>query len=390
MPTRKNIGRWPVVLADYADAINSRIDPVHKELFMDYANKDMMFYDAINGAYVSFIELIRSGMVDVWKEPCINYETMIATYPEPDLMTIVPVIDTGIIYMYIGSGKWIPISANSIPLANENTNGLMSSKNYNNLQDLLKCCRIRRYNLNEQVPVPKERKKNVLYSICTDVVPDPADIRWMQVNTEEKEYDDGYMRLLMINPETGELDYQVQDPVFEYVRSLAQIKPVEITSKYATSLLYMIQVDTTIFELEKIEDNLIDPKPYWKYNRYIYVDDADGQMYDIVDPAFVNLRKYALGSVVDENFSEIFYVRETSDVSKFTMQILLGNIIPNREGYEYERVLFEDSEGQLYEVVDPAFADTEKYSVGTVLDDNFSDIYYQTITSNSEEGGSTE
>ena len=213
MPTKKNIGRWPVVLADYADAVNSRIDPVHKELFMDYTNKDMMFYDAVNGAYVSFIDLVRSGMVNIWKEPCINYETMLATYPEPDLMTIVPVIDTGIIYMYVGNGKWIPISANGISLASEDTNGLMSSKNYTSLQELLKCCRIRRYNINEQVPIPKDREKNVLYSICTDVVPDPADIRWIQVNTEEQEYEDGYMRLLMVNPETKEIDYQVQDPV---------------------------------------------------------------------------------------------------------------------------------------------------------------------------------
>lgn len=389
MPTKKNIGRWPVVLADYADAVNSRIDPVHKELLMDYSNKDMMFYDAVNGAYVSFIDLVRSGMVNIWKEPCINYETMLATYPEPDLMTIVPVIDSGIIYMYVGNGKWLPISANGIPLANEETNGLMSSKNYKNLQDLLQSCRIRRYNINEQVPIPKDRQKNVLYSICTDVVPDPADIRWVQVNTEEKEYDDGYMRLLMINPETGELDYQMQDPVFEYVRSQSQIKPVEITSPYATALLYMIKTDTTIFELDKIENNLIDPKPDWKYNRYIYVDDADGQMYDIVDPAFVNLRKNPLGSITDDNFSDIFYVKETSDVARFTFQRLLGNIIPDKPDYEYERTLFEDSDGKLYEVVDPAFANTEEYPVGSVvLDDRFSDAYYQTTTN--KEGGSTE
>lgn len=311
MPTKKNIGRWPVVLADYIEAINGRVDPVHKELFMDYTNKDMMFYDANTGKYVSFVSMIRDGMVDIWKDPCVSYSEMLSKYPDPDIMTIVPVIDTGIVYMYIGNGKWVPITANSIPLADEDTDGLMSSKNFTRLVELWNCSRIKRFDIGETVPLPKDREVNVLYSVCTDVIADPNEVRWVQLDTEVKTYDDGYMRLLMVNPDTGAVDYQIKDPAFIYAISQSQIKPIEITNPELSAVLYMIQPDYLIITLETIEDNLIDPKPDWSYNRYI-TKGSDGQLYDLVDPAFVPLEKYALGSVTDENFSDVYYTKTVS------------------------------------------------------------------------------
>lgn len=311
MPTKKNIGRWPVVLADYSEAVNSRVDPVHKELFMDYANKDMMFYDANTGSYVSFINMIRDGMVDIWKNPVLNYDILISTYPDPDLMTIVPVIDTGIVYMYIGNGNWVPITANSIPLADETTNGLMSFTNFNNLKKLMEYCKIKRYDLGEPVPLPKDREENVLYSICTEVVADPNEVRWVQLDTEVKEYEDGFMRLNFVNPDTGEVDYQIKDPAFIYASSQSQVKPIEITNPDLSTVLYMVQPYTIKVNLEIIENNLVDPKLDWKYNRYI-CKGTDGQLYDLVDPAFASLDDYALGSVVDDDFTDIYYTRTIS------------------------------------------------------------------------------
>ena len=54
------------------------VNVLNKEVLMDYAGKDLVFYDEPNGEYVSFADMIRSGMVDVWKDPCLTYDDMIA------------------------------------------------------------------------------------------------------------------------------------------------------------------------------------------------------------------------------------------------------------------------------------------------------------------------
>lgn len=62
-----------------------------------------------------------------WKESVATYEDLLSTYPSPEDGWTVNVNDTDITYRYDGE-KWIPISANSIPLASETVDGKMSKE----------------------------------------------------------------------------------------------------------------------------------------------------------------------------------------------------------------------------------------------------------------------
>lgn len=62
-----------------------------------------------------------------WKESVATYSDIATTYPTPDDGWTVNVKDTDITYRYSGSA-WIPISANSIPLASSSVDGKMSKQ----------------------------------------------------------------------------------------------------------------------------------------------------------------------------------------------------------------------------------------------------------------------
>lgn len=62
-----------------------------------------------------------------WKESVATYADIATTYPTPDDGWTVNVKDTDITYRYNGS-SWIPISANSIPLASSSVDGKMSKQ----------------------------------------------------------------------------------------------------------------------------------------------------------------------------------------------------------------------------------------------------------------------
>ena len=70
-------------------------------------------------------------------------------YPNPDRSAVCAALDTGILYEYIGDGNWIPISINAIPLASHDNDGLMSSKNYDQLMDCYGRTNIIFFDLNE-------------------------------------------------------------------------------------------------------------------------------------------------------------------------------------------------------------------------------------------------
>lgn len=62
-----------------------------------------------------------------WKESVATFNDLTVTYPKPDDGWTVNVKDTDITYRYNGS-TWIPISANSIPLATSSVDGKMSKQ----------------------------------------------------------------------------------------------------------------------------------------------------------------------------------------------------------------------------------------------------------------------
>ena len=62
----------------------------------------------------------------VWKQPVDTYDDIVTTYPNPKDGWTVNVNDTDYTYRYDGT-KWILISANAIPNATSDVNGLMTS-----------------------------------------------------------------------------------------------------------------------------------------------------------------------------------------------------------------------------------------------------------------------
>lgn len=132
MPSKKEIARWPVVICDYSKAAgaNASITPVQHEMFVDYENIDLLYWEEGMGTYISFMDAIKGLLV--WKNPEANYNEIINKYgpktdssgkiTAPPAMTVVGAIDTGIIYCYIGNGTWIPISINAIDLAKPDNN----------------------------------------------------------------------------------------------------------------------------------------------------------------------------------------------------------------------------------------------------------------------------
>lgn len=62
-----------------------------------------------------------------WKESVATFNDIVTTYPTPDDGWTVNTKDTDITYRYSGSA-WIPISANSIPLATKDVDGKMSKQ----------------------------------------------------------------------------------------------------------------------------------------------------------------------------------------------------------------------------------------------------------------------
>lgn len=230
MPTKKNVGRWPVVFADYIEAKRGNIDPVNKEVFMNYAGKDLMFYDGINGTYVSFVDMICSNMVNIWKDPCLTYNDMIAAHPEPDLMTTVPVIDSGIIYTYMGNGKWIPISVNALKTANSTRDGLLAKSDYDKLIASWKSTKWAFYMQGDKVPIPYHRDQNTMYAICTGTSAGPYNVLYWDFDENYDPIDEDsstrYTRLFAVNSD-GTIDSEIVDPGFIVTYSQENIVPVE-------------------------------------------------------------------------------------------------------------------------------------------------------------------
>ena len=69
-----------------------------------------------------------------WKEAVDTYDDIATTYPNPQDGWTVNVKDTDYTYRYSGS-EWVAISANSIPVATQETNGLLSAGDKANYDD---------------------------------------------------------------------------------------------------------------------------------------------------------------------------------------------------------------------------------------------------------------
>jgi hypothetical protein len=228
MPMKKSLGRWPVVFADYSDAVNGKINPIPREVFLDYQGKDAYFYSP-TGEYVSIIGLIKAGMVDTYLPPCVSFEVIKATYPDPDLSSICAALDTGIIYEYVGNGAWIPISANSISLASSTTNGLMSAKNYDQLQDCANRYNIIFVDLNGDVPLPYKRPDKTIYEICMSISVDPNEVIYdalTDIDSVESAIRDpwDYDQLFDFDLETGEI-FEITDGLYKIIASDMLIDP---------------------------------------------------------------------------------------------------------------------------------------------------------------------
>ena len=72
----------------------------------------------------------------IWKNPVGTFDNLSTAYPTPDPGWVATTIDTGIVYLYTGT-QWLPISANSIPLATQTTAGLMSVDDKIRLDELI-------------------------------------------------------------------------------------------------------------------------------------------------------------------------------------------------------------------------------------------------------------
>ena len=72
----------------------------------------------------------------IWKNPVGTLADLATAYPTPDPGWVATTIDTSIVYLYTGT-QWLPISANSIPLATHTTAGLMSVDDKIRLDELI-------------------------------------------------------------------------------------------------------------------------------------------------------------------------------------------------------------------------------------------------------------
>lgn len=280
MPSMKNLGnkdygRFPTVFADYKDAISGKIKPIPREVFLDYEGKDAYFYDPA-GRYISIIGLIKSGMMDVWLPPCASLEAIKKKYPDPDRSAVCAALDTGILYEYIGDGNWIPISINAIPLASHDNDGLMSSKNYDQLMDCYGRTNIIFFDLNEDVPAPYQRKANTIYEITKEVCADLNEITWDRLELVEsvesaiKDPWDWY-QLFDFDLKSGET-FEIVDPLHKFIVSDMLVDPtLEVPEGYS-AIHFMYSPDHII-------ENLSDGGEYsdsWPFDKfYDYMENGE-------------------------------------------------------------------------------------------------------------------
>ena len=107
------------------EALQSR-DQWLKDRFNDFYDKDQI--DNLFSQYTTNLD---------WKESVDTFEDILTLYPTPDDGWTVNVKDTNYTYRYDEEeDKWIPISANSIPLATIELDGLLSKKDYSFIRSL--------------------------------------------------------------------------------------------------------------------------------------------------------------------------------------------------------------------------------------------------------------
>lgn len=137
-----------------------------------------------------------------WKESVATYADIAKTYPNPDDGWTVNVKDTDYTYRFNGT-NWVAISANAIPLATEDTNGLLSAidkKNYD-----------KAYKYSQESHAPVDAEHNIINAIKrngTELTVDnnrAVDII-VPTKTSELDNDSGFLKETDIKDLSNKLD----------------------------------------------------------------------------------------------------------------------------------------------------------------------------------------
>ena len=363
MPSKKNLGRFPTILGDYNQAIHGLVDPEIRELFLDTIGKDIYYYSPA-GEYVSLITLIRAGLVDTWLPPCVSFNAIKATYPDPALSTVCAATDTGIIYEYTGNGKWVPISINALKIASEKNDGLMSIELYNAVVEYMNGPKETYIEKNQPIPLPSKRKKNYYYNIFKGMSPSPAEIEWVQLDpidsiTDKPDWP--YDRLFDVPIDPSDEDYGKKfeeiDPLYHIVMSQVQVMEEEVPAGY--SGVYFLLMPNTMVEV-------IVPSTYiqgaypddWPYGNGFYLD-ADGNRFKIIDPGYMVVPDSSQVVEVEPtcDVTDVFY-----DVNMDTTGITVETLVPTTsmeyayvDGWPYTKGFYHDDKEGLIKIIDPGY-----------------------------------
>lgn len=388
MPSKKNLGRFPTILGDYNQAIHGLVDPEIRELFLDTVGKDIYYYSPA-GEYVSLITLIRAGLVDTWLPPCVSYNAIKATYPDPALSTVCAATDTGIIYEYIGNGKWVPISINALKIASEKNDGLMSIELYNAVVEYMNGPKETYIEKNQPIPLPSKRKKNYYYNILKGTSASPAEKEWVQLDPVDSiegairkdwPYDQLFDVVIDENDEDYGKIFEEIDPLYHIVMSQAQVREEEVPEGY--SGVYFLLMPNVLVEV-------IEPSPYiqgaypddWPYGNGFYLD-ADKNRFKIIDPGYLMVEDPSQVVEVEPEcgVTDVFY-----DVAMDTTGTIVETLVPTAdrehayaEGWPYGNGFYTNESGELVKIIDPGYIMVPAPSEVTPTDPEFGvkEVYF--------------
>lgn len=137
-----------------------------------------------------------------WKESVATYADIATTYPNPDDGWTVNVKDTDYTYRFNGT-EWVAISANAIPLATKDVNGLLSAIDKANYD--------KAYEYSQEAHAPVNAERNTIVGIKkngTAVAPDSSRVVDITVPTKTSELtnDSGYLKEADIKDLSNKLD----------------------------------------------------------------------------------------------------------------------------------------------------------------------------------------
>lgn len=372
MPSKKNIARFPTILAEYDKAVNGVIDPQVRELFLDVYGKDIYYYSPA-GEFVSLITLIKAGLVDTWLPPCVSLKAIKATYPNPDLSTVCAATDTGIIYEYVGDGNWIPVSINALQLASEKNDGLMSIELYNAVREFMNGCKEVYIEKNEPIPAPFKRKNNYYYNIYRGQSSSLNEREWVDLEPVPSipttidpnwPYDRMFLIVKDKNDEDNGKIYEEKDPLYHVVLSQSLVKEEKVPEGHSDVffLLQPSKLVEVVIPTEYIAGSYEDDWPYFQG----YYIDENKKRYKITDPGYIVVRDPTEVVQVPSlhGVSDVFY-----DVLKDARGIQIETVIPTPtkesaypSNWPYANGFYTSKSGELMKIIDPGYIEVNSPS----------------------------